>query len=540
MKTATVLGAGELGKACALALAAGGIAAVRLLTRDVNLAALDTVGKDKAHTRSTTSCKDGTPSSWPSAIQFCDVRTVLNDAAALPHYASDPLFICTPINAYLSATDAWAKTTFGNEHNPVTHDVLKRWCSRRRVPPSTTAAGSRQRAVDARFVCTLTRGFAADGGVPAQLVDDLLNGSTSPSAPECESASGGRSTTKGEVPVLVAAGPLLATAWAQQCIPAESNPADAVPSFSQPSSLSADASSFIPPRPRSALSSGTEEGRESAAPPLMKAETNATTAAASAHRGLLYPHTFSGVSLSFAAWTPSTHLDSGRQEALAQQLVELFPRESVTYLREPDAAAVLSIINGCAPLCSFGAGLVSSVYTGPSVTALASYAQHAAVATEKLVNQLLGRPCGTPLPLPALSTLNCACTCFASREFALGRQLDFYFRKQDAVQAIFRGRTHGVFAATVDGLHTRMQTSHVTSPFYEVLMDTYNTMIRASRAGEGLVKEGYYDYREPVREESALLRHAVEVDEAVLSGDENRFTAAKERLVQAFPGAVIY
>ncbi|KPA80623.1 hypothetical protein ABB37_04816 [Leptomonas pyrrhocoris] len=523
MKVASVLGAGEMGKACALALAADGAAAVRLLTRDAVHAALDYRYHEASTNASASTTKRAAAPQWPPAIRFYDVQKMLRDDAGVAECTKGPLFICTPITAYLPSDDAWAKAALGEEHSAVTHDVLQCW---QRVN-SPLPSPAMQTSTATPFVCLFTRGFTADGDVPAQLTEKLLNGGASAST--AVHVGTPRRSDK-EIPVVVAAAPLLAKEWALQCTPITINP-DVTSSLSS----SSPHSSSIPPRPQSALSDETVERGIKKQLHLVKNTTAEAAAPAS-----LYPHAFSGVSLSFAAWSPSIHSDAGRQAALAQQLKEMLPRESITYLREPDAAAVLSIVNGCVPLCAFGAGLVSSVYTGASVSALASYAQHATLATEELVNQLLDRPSGTPLPIAAWSTLNGASTSLASREFALGRRFDFYFRKQDAVQAIFRGHAHQLFAATVDGLHTRMQTSSVASPFYEALMDTYNTMIRASRAGEGLVKEGYYGYNDAPKDEGVLLRHALQVDEAMLSGDEDRFTAAKERLVKAFPGAVVH
>ncbi|KPI86777.1 hypothetical protein ABL78_4146 [Leptomonas seymouri] len=522
MKEASVLGAGELGKACALALAAGGASAVRLLTRDVSLVTLDSGSRGPSAATPASPSNEAASSQWPSSIGFYSVSQTLSDDVALSQYTKGPLFVCTPITAYLSYDNTWAKTALGSEHSAVTYDVLRRWRRTVSNPPLSSPAfpAVRPNAL-APFVSTLTRGFTADGFVPAQIAEELLNRGTSASPIDDTDVSG---RDDRDIPVLVAAGPLMAMEWARQCTPITSSPDQAASSSSK--------TSFIPPRPRSVMDGNAEAEEQSEELRPVRGGTNATALASS------YPHAFSGASLTFAAWTPSIHADAGRQDALAQQLHEMFSRESITYLREPDAAAVLSIVNGCAPLCAFGAGLVSSVYSGANVNALASYAQHATSATEQLINQLLGRSRGTPLPIAAWSTLNCACTSLVSREFALGRQLNFYFRKQDAEQAIFRGRTHQLFAATVDGLHTRMQASGVASPFYEVLMDTYNTMIRASRAGEGLVKEGYYGYRDAQEDESVLLRHAMQVDEAMLSGDEGRFAAAKERLVKAFSGAV--
>ncbi|KAG5474169.1 hypothetical protein CUR178_04281 [Leishmania enriettii] len=532
MRTATVVGAGELGKACACALAANrSVGSVTLLTQDVAMWSTDnatavsspanktnqenfsTVGDRATGASSSQTAPSATAAApWPSVVHLQDVKQLHSESASAINRmrARYPLFLCTPTVSYLSGLDAWARAAFGNEHCPVTHDVLTRWRSSSATATSLESAP----APPTRFVAVFTRGFAADGAVPAQLADALLNGCLA----EDTSSAASRSLPESDTPVLVASGPLLAKEWALQSTPLTSTGAPAAP-FSS-----------IPRRPPSALSEAT--GADDGA-----SEVGAKAEVCSETGGQL-PHAFSGVALTFATWTPSVAADGGRQEALAQQLRLLFPRESVTYLTAPDEAAVLAIVNGCVPLCSFGAGLVSSVYTGTSVTSLAAYSQHAVTATEKLVNELLGRAAGTPLPLSAVSTLWCACTCLVSREFALGRKLDFYFRKQDAAEAVFRGRTHHLFTATVDGLHERMRASRVASPFYEVLMDTHNTMIRASRTGEGLVKDGFYEYRGTLHEEGGeLLRQVTHVDQAMLSGDEVRFTEAKERIMKAFAGS---
>ncbi|KAK7200264.1 hypothetical protein NESM_000078500 [Novymonas esmeraldas] len=485
LPAATVLGAGELGRACACALAANhSVAAVRLLTRDVAMAAPTTAAAP--HPSRHRSGSEGAAAAvgrWPSTVSLRDVRGCRGEAAA-----PQPLFLCTPCVSYLAADDAWARAAYGGAHSPTTQELLSAW----RPATTSTAAAA---ATPSNFVAVFSRGFTADGAVAAELAESLLN--------EPHAERGGAAVV---TPVLVASGPVVAQEWARQSTPVVAGAA--------PSPLSPD-----PPRPRSALMA------------------SASPAPASTADGGQLPHAYSGVALTFAAWTPSIAADAGRQAALAEQLQLLFPRESVTYLTAPDAAAVLALVNACAPLCSFGAGLVSSVYVGTSTTSLAAYAQHAVAATEQLANALLGRTPGTPLPLPAVATLWCACTSLVSREFALGRKLDFYFRKQDAIQAVYHGHEHHVFAATVDGLHERMRGCGVASPLYEVLMDTYNTMVRASRAGEGLVKEGYYGYREVLADGAGggeLLQQAVNVDEAMLSGDEARFTAAKERIMRTF------
>ncbi|EKF32960.1 hypothetical protein MOQ_003179 [Trypanosoma cruzi marinkellei] len=212
----------------------------------------------------------------------------------------------------------------------------------------------------------------------------------------------------------------------------------------------------------------------------------------------------------------------------------LWCRESVTWLTEPKSSELLSLINGCFPLCSMGAGMVSSEYPA-SVSAMMSYMQHAISATEKLVNEVLSRPQGTPLPACAVATLAMACTNHASREFIFGRRLNFHFRHRDAIRAVFPGNSHESLDASVAGLHTLLKQRSFSSPFYEVLMDAFLTVLRASVAGRGLVRTGCYDYRDQISMEDApLLRHVLAVDEAMLSGDEDSFNKACHTLEVEF------
>ncbi|EPY21982.1 hypothetical protein STCU_08408 [Strigomonas culicis] len=257
-----------------------------------------------------------------------------------------------------------------------------------------------------------------------------------------------------------------------------------------------------------------------------------STAALGEDGGPRFPHPHSATALTFAVANEALRTDAGLLRAARLQVGRLFARESVTLLEEPDGADVLALVNACLPLCSFGAGLVSNAYAGNSVGALAAYLQHACSATEALVNTLLGRPRGSPLPPAVWSSLSMACTTFASREFVLGRQLDYHFKKNDALRAVYSGMSHANLAATVDGIHTLLQRHQYSSPFYEVLMDAFNTHIRASVAGEGLVKEGYYGYRESPP--SPLLREITKVDDALFSGDEERFEKARKNFEKVF------
>ncbi|KEG14623.1 hypothetical protein DQ04_00371090 [Trypanosoma grayi] len=241
-----------------------------------------------------------------------------------------------------------------------------------------------------------------------------------------------------------------------------------------------------------------------------------------------------GISLAFAM---DDATDAAARVAVQELTERLWRRECVTWLMEPAAAGVLSLVNACVPLCSMGAGLVSSEY--PScVSAMMSYMQHAISATERLVNEVLSRPQGTPLPACAVTTLAMACTNHASREFIFGRRLNFHFRHHDAIRAVFPGNSHEPLDATVEGLHTLLQQRSLSSPFYEVLMDAFLTVLRASVVGRGLVKTGCYDYRHHLRvEDSSLLQHALAMDEAVLSGDEQRFEKTRQAVAMTFGGS---
>ncbi|ORC93466.1 uncharacterized protein TM35_000013430 [Trypanosoma theileri] len=238
-----------------------------------------------------------------------------------------------------------------------------------------------------------------------------------------------------------------------------------------------------------------------------------------------------GVSLTFAM------PDGTTKDALetVQHLTErLWRRESITWLTEPGAADVLSIVNACVPLCGMGAGMVSSEFPA-SVSAMMSYMQHSISSTEQLVNQVLNRLQGTPLPASAVTTLAMACTNHASREFVFGRRLNYYFRHRDAIRAVFPGNSHESLDATVSGLHMLLTRRSLSSPFYEVLMDAFLTVLRASVAGRGLVRAGVYDYRDHITSEDApLLMHAKALDDAILAGDEKRFDEARKAVEMAF------
>lgn len=264
---------------------------------------------------------------------------------------------------------------------------------------------------------------------------------------------------------------------------------------------------------------------------------------------------------------------------------------------------VLGIVNGVLPLLSFGAGLVHSSYTTSSINslqchyfeqstttgALFSYAQNAVLATESLIEDLWrsqqyrmkkkdeisdkkistsgtssmyispssstknSRP--SPLPPTVVSTLFLVCLDHCSREFILGKQLNYHFRKADALSAVFCDRsasdswerkgsvtqsitrnsnyekgekssdpnsnegieTKGMpwscatlgstrcsspwksssfcnttIASSVDGLSALMERENINSPFFQALIDTYHTVLRASTIGQILVQWDEY------------------------------------------------
>ncbi|KAG8340087.1 hypothetical protein ERJ75_001615300 [Trypanosoma vivax] len=241
----------------------------------------------------------------------------------------------------------------------------------------------------------------------------------------------------------------------------------------------------------------------------------------------------SGVSLCLSL---SDVANAGARGATHSLVEQLWRRESVTWISDPLSAELLSLINGCAPLCSMGAGLVSNEYPA-SVSAAMSYLQHAADATGQLVNEMLGQARGTGLPACAVSTIAMACTNHAAREFVFGRRLSYHFRHHDAISAVFPRGSSEPLDATVSGLHALLARRKVASPFYEVLMDAFLTLLRASVAGRGLVRSGDYAYRKGAHAAgSLLLRHAMSVDDAVVSGDELRFDEARDALEKALAG----
>lgn len=474
-----MLGTGALGRACAAALAAHpNTAPVHLLTRDKALAeaSLESGGPSRKSLH-------GGAADPPRAVASPNIHLkVLSITDGCPSVSpgAAPLFLCTPAVSYLRPDDGWANVALGAEHSSITHDYLRAIGQQH---TATTTGGDAGGAVPL-FVGVFTRGLSVDGVSPAQQCDDLLNDAAT------SAASNARRPV---VPTVVLSGPIIAREWIGQSTP--------------------------PPAPAPV---GPASPAAAAAP--------TSTAAPSARA-------FSGTALTAALYTPSIAADAGRIADLAAAVAALFPRESTTFLTDADAGAVLSLVNSCLPLCAFGAGMVSHVYQGATGSALASYAEHAADSTTQLVNGILARPSGTPLPLSVWSTIYSVCTDFTARELILGRRMDFYFRRQDAAQAIYRGAGHHQFGATVDGVATLLQRHGVSNSFYAALMDAHATLLRASRVGEGLVKRGYAGYGEPAGE-TVLLQHAMALDGAAIAGDEDRLAAAKKNILTTFHDAL--
>lgn len=507
-----VLGAGEVGSACALALLANQPTShVSLLTRDEEFA------QQVAHsTRIPFKAFPHHAISIPAALQ---VKALPKSEAASvgTESASDAVFVCTPVPALLPLDDPWKQATLRSRDESRVYTFLRRWAS---------SAHASSAGAELPFVSVFTRGLAADGRLPAELVQRAL---THGEAETNEQSHTQHQQQVQHVPLLVATGPLLAREWAAHSllVPLASTEKTSEAATGSAAAAGGRGTSSIPPRPRSALTA------DSLAKEGESRDTVPTSAASEADKatGLPFPQRFSGTALSFALCSPRH--DLGLSRAMEQLLTtRFFHRESVSVLHDPDGAHVLSVVNACLPLCAFGAGLVSNVYaaTGGSVAALAAYSQHASLATQCLVNDVLQRAKGTPLPYSVYATLNLACTNHASREFVLGRQMDFRFRKKDAMEAVFKAEGRHTMDATADGLHSLLRRCGARVPFYEGLLDAYSALLRASVVGEGLVKEGYYDYLDGPA--SPLLGYAMRVDAAMFAGDDERFEKAKEELVQ--------
>lgn len=307
---------------------------------------------------------------------------------------------------------------------------------------------------------------------------------------------------------------------------------------------------------------------------------------------------------------------------------------------------VVGIVNGCLPLVAFGAGLVQAAYASTGTTsALISYAQNASNAMEALlrdveeaveveealpseldkrgsrrgqqtngcVDSVTGnlQKAATPfsvaslhfLPPSLVSSIYLACLHHSSKEFVLGRQMDFHFRKEDALRAVFRRGPRSLrparsgdrrnaepvdsdvdlastISASADGLYEILLALNKCDPaaasplgsdgpeatgggegagihvvmgerkkadsiiFFEALLDTFHTVLRASSVGQGLVKAGYEGFRSPVldadgRPTSPLLREIMNVDEAMLSGSEEALKQAAAQLVERFRPATM-
>lgn len=249
----------------------------------------------------------------------------------------------------------------------------------------------------------------------------------------------------------------------------------------------------------------------------------------------------------------------------------------------PPAAQVLGVVNGCLPLVAFGAGLVQAAYaTCGATSALLSYAQNIVTATASLIVSLVGHVCvdaggDFSLPSGAVSALMQASLDHSAREFILGRRMDTQFRQEDALRAVFpssstfpqpqRGsERHGLrhhsppssaqtgdarfactrygagggaastIAHTVDGLHILLARSGASNPMYEILLDAYQTILRASQVGNGLVHADYPSvFAAHDTADFPLLKRLCEVDAASFSGDAEKLRDAARQLVETFP-----
>ncbi|EPY31625.1 hypothetical protein AGDE_08958 [Angomonas deanei] len=349
-----ILGAGELGTACALALLRNrGDAGLTLFTNDEELSCRTKSAKPekfKAFKRDSFMI--------PPKLE---IQTLTENSARI----RGPLFVCTPSFSLLPPTDPWAKEVLKTAHTDAYYKFLQEW--------STNTPDEHQKD---RFICVFSRGTSSEGETTTALVESIVRA--------CDK----------DIPVLCATGPFLSREWA-----------------------------------------AAEEKKA-----------------------------VSGISLSFAVH--GTPPEPQQVAKLQADLEHLFCRENVAFLKEKDSATLLSLCSASALLCAFGAGLVSNVYAGGGgVSALQSYSQNALLATQELVNEVLSRPPGTPLPVWASSVLYLACHSHASKEFIFGRQLDFHFKKNDALRAVFSGATHAHLSATVDGVYSLLKTHHVDSPF---------------------------------------------------------------------------
>lgn len=474
----SVLGAGELGLACGLALRANGASRVTLVNRDGLLRRAQEALLVGAAKNPSTSTANSTL--LPGGVDLVPVRRLPDSNPS----AIRSVFLCTPVTALLPQFTGLRNRI---PAPPQRSDGERAECGDTTALPPLVDLISRCN-VDGEgsqsFVACLGRGLGPDGETASHMARAAL---------DCGTHS--RTTA---LPIYTVCGPIIPKEWLHQSL----------------GRLAKEASL------RGA-------GGGSPAPPGLGFSGTALTFALS---GVAAPRGGLGDEGEYAKLAR----DDGFHAAMEQLFSEgLFGRESVCYERDLTSGAALDIVNGCLPLCAFGAGLVSNAYSGASVSALAAYAQHCATATTALVNDLVeGRAKGTPLPMGANAALFSACNVFSSKEFILGRHLDFKFRQMDALKAVYPGRSYEIFSATVDGLHTLMKERQVASPFFEVLMDAFGTVIRASTAGQGLVKQGCYDYRESAT--SPLLEHAMRIDEAMLSGDEERFEEAKRQLEEVF------
>eukprot|EP00796_Vickermania_ingenoplastis_P002302 gene2302-1439_t len=298
------------------------------------------------------------------------------------------------------------------------------------------------------------------------------------------------------------------------------------------------------------------------------------------------PSPFSGTSFTVALASPvPLWAEPGAyHRRLEEEVQALFPRENVSYYRlegpgDAPAAAVLGLVNGCLPLIAFGAGLVQAAYAAAGPTsALMSYAQNAADAVTDLARAVVfgvnsgpssaeeqqapttaaaalssSSPSRSPLtrlspgspvltlPAGAVAAITLAAMDHTSKEFALGRQMNFRFRKADALRAVYRG-VGGPAAAvgsamedTVEGLYVLLTATGHSSPLFEALVDAYHTLLRSSLVGQGVVKAGYTGFRDTSAGPGSMLHQMLKVDEAMIHGTEEHLKAAAQKLVDTKP-----
>lgn len=447
------------------------------------------------------------------------------------------------------------------------------------------------------MILVFTRGLSPAGLTPSSVV---VQG--------CGSAS------SSPVAVLSVCGPVLPREWIQQNCKAASlihskqlsdeekkvegfpeNLASADKSLSRPYSGTSFTVSFV-------QFIGTMQGEEANLP-------RPSDASSSGPRVLPYPH-----------------------NALEKQLAALFPRENIRYFyhesekgtktlrkvsedegnalldarvricNQDETLDILGLVNGVIPILAFGAGLVQAEY-GTSIgsaSALLSYTQNAVRATELLVFQLSqensevnelesdstmkdenwavcsygsSHSSRWRLPSEVHSAIYASCLEHSSREFQLGKRMNFYFRKEDALRAVYgvprqpskvgagsgrrecgsacspqdmveEANNDGVISDTVEGLHSLLHSKNISSPFFQALIDAFLTIRRGSEVGQELVSSRRYEAGqggyggvnsdEVTSSPSLLLEKIKKVDQAMIHGTEEDLKLASKELADAF------